>query len=260
MPIYEVQSLDVWGNARDGYEINDQRRIGEIYLRPTDIAEGGDLDIIRNLVNAGYLGEYAPTAFRDGDLLLEVGEEDIEVLELVLEDVEVEPDDDLEQTSGDAVQHEGERPLLHLSHDRQTWNEGNAEPFWKTVEPVMGYHHEDYELHITASYMVDHSTWVDGDTKRENEIPLIIFTVKPMIRGEPTAEGGPDSFQFFFRDKKWKKRIGFDPITSEPIKLSGDQVADLLVSLDKLMEEGPGEDPSVLDPSEYKPYDSDEED
>jgi hypothetical protein len=216
MPLYEVQSLDVWGNARD---------IGEIYLSPTDIAidEEPGRPVMNALVDAGFLGEYAREAYARDEIQVEADEESVQITETVNEEIE------------------GEKPLLNLDRVRLTWNEGLAEPFWSVVIQVPGFHHEDYELHVRASYMVEVLKWQDGYTPRENEIPLLIFYVKPMVNGEPTAEGGPDSFQFYFAEKKWMKRIGFDPITSEPIKLSGDQVADLLVSLDKFMEEGPVE-------------------
>lgn len=45
---YTVMNLDVWGNARDGYETNDEHRVGEI-----EVVEGGD--VVQELVNAGYL-------------------------------------------------------------------------------------------------------------------------------------------------------------------------------------------------------------
>lgn len=50
---YEVISYDVWGNARDGFEVNDVRRTGVIVsIEDTDT----DATINRKLARAGITG------------------------------------------------------------------------------------------------------------------------------------------------------------------------------------------------------------
>ena len=48
---YDVWSLDVWGNARDGFEVNDRQRCGSIMV--SILAE--DKDVIRALKRADLL-------------------------------------------------------------------------------------------------------------------------------------------------------------------------------------------------------------
>lgn len=48
---WEVRSLDVWGNARDGFEVNDSSRVGSI-----EIPEGAtDRDVLKILRDENYL-------------------------------------------------------------------------------------------------------------------------------------------------------------------------------------------------------------
>ena len=52
---YTVCSLDVWGNAEDGYEVNDSFRIGSIEIDQ----DCSDLKVIETLIDAGYLDSCA---------------------------------------------------------------------------------------------------------------------------------------------------------------------------------------------------------
>lgn len=63
--IYRIFSLDVWGNAREGFEVNDWRERGTITL-PIDAS---DTQIIRALKNHGDIGKRIQTrSFHiDGD-------------------------------------------------------------------------------------------------------------------------------------------------------------------------------------------------
>lgn len=64
MPLYRVSTPDVWGNAVEGYEVNDQRAAGEVYVRPGT----GDEELVGVLIDAGHLRPAARQAFRDGAL------------------------------------------------------------------------------------------------------------------------------------------------------------------------------------------------
>ncbi len=62
MPIYEARSLDVLGNPVDGYEVNDYRALGEVYLSPTALETAtSDVEdsnsILRELAAKGWLPE-----------------------------------------------------------------------------------------------------------------------------------------------------------------------------------------------------------
>ena len=50
--MYEVVSLDVWGNRRDGYEVNDAYSTG-VYININE--DTSDADIIKLLKAAGFL-------------------------------------------------------------------------------------------------------------------------------------------------------------------------------------------------------------
>jgi len=67
MPMYEIHSLDVWGNAAEGFEVNNQYRVGEIYLRPHET----ELDIVRQLIGYGSLKPTAEAALRGGTLTVD---------------------------------------------------------------------------------------------------------------------------------------------------------------------------------------------
>jgi hypothetical protein len=48
---YEVRSLDVWGNARDGFEVNNSFRAGHVEVPP----HASDRDFLRALRDGGFL-------------------------------------------------------------------------------------------------------------------------------------------------------------------------------------------------------------
>jgi hypothetical protein len=52
---YEVRSLDVWGNAEEGYDVNDSFSIGTIELSESM----SDKEILQALVKEGYLDDRA---------------------------------------------------------------------------------------------------------------------------------------------------------------------------------------------------------
>ena len=55
MHTYEVFSLDVWGNALNGYDINDWHRVGTVEI-PSDVTD--DAGILRILRKADYLNDH----------------------------------------------------------------------------------------------------------------------------------------------------------------------------------------------------------
>jgi hypothetical protein len=70
MKTFTVWSYDVWGNAREGYEVNDRCKVGKVEIPeealtpPADVMTGeafhawgvaSDKAIVKALVDAGYL-------------------------------------------------------------------------------------------------------------------------------------------------------------------------------------------------------------
>ncbi len=59
MPLYEARSLDVLGNPVDGYEVNDTRRLGEVYIPPhpetqTGLFEAFSQHVLGALADRGW--------------------------------------------------------------------------------------------------------------------------------------------------------------------------------------------------------------
>jgi hypothetical protein len=67
MPLFEVRSLDVWGNAVEGYEVNNSFREGTVRVAP----KSDDLALVKALVRDGHLQPIAIQAFENGDLAVE---------------------------------------------------------------------------------------------------------------------------------------------------------------------------------------------
>ena len=243
MPIYTVSSLDVWGNAIDGYTVNDQFRQGEVYLQPGEDERGTVLALMRD----GYLSDAAEALFASGELQIgdDSGEGHIELVELQEEEFDEE---------GEPVA--GSMPILHLDENRLSYDEGL--PFWRTLERFESKRSGPHLLDVVARY------W--DDTARTHN-PILSFEVT--ARSAPGAERGPhnisDKFQFFLED--WAKerktplapffvgskfvgdkkagRVGFDPWTSDEVFLDTAQVQDLLIALDKFLET---EEPIEVEP------------
>lgn len=228
MPLYEVQSLDVWGNAHDGYEVNDRRSRGLLYVRPGG-EMGGD-DVVTGLIEAGHLNPAAEAAFRAGTLVLNsTGDGTIEISEEVEEPAE--PEEGNENQLVDV----GVRPLLVLVEEKiPHWY---AYKFWSITLPT---DKDEYPLEISANYATVVNRWQDGDNARETEAPVISFKIRAIGAG-PSAV---DRFDFYFLD--WKKDggskrglVGYSPGSGEPVYLTRAQLNSLLVALDKRMEQGP---------------------
>ena len=60
---WDVFTLDVWGNERDGFEVNDRSRCGTITLPPNP----SNPQILSALRTAGLIRRYLKTLTIDGD-------------------------------------------------------------------------------------------------------------------------------------------------------------------------------------------------
>lgn len=87
MPIYFVRRLDIVGNPVDGYEVNDSRDAGEVYIQPqsafrddpTTAAAPYDYAIVEALVDGGLLSnQFALRGLEQGEVTVDHAD-DIEV-------------------------------------------------------------------------------------------------------------------------------------------------------------------------------------
>lgn len=53
MPIYNVGSLDVWGNAAEGFTINNEYKAGHVYIYMGLPGDENDRDVIEALIEDG---------------------------------------------------------------------------------------------------------------------------------------------------------------------------------------------------------------
>ena len=66
--IYEVRTLDVWGNEEDGFEVNDWRKVGQIEV--ADMAT--DEEILDALIGREYLSTRCVDVDDVGDGMIDI--------------------------------------------------------------------------------------------------------------------------------------------------------------------------------------------
>jgi len=72
MPRYEIRTLDVWGNARDGFEVNQTFHEGYLNLARNELeGEGWDQRLVEALVDEGALGAAARELLEEEQLQVE---------------------------------------------------------------------------------------------------------------------------------------------------------------------------------------------
>jgi hypothetical protein len=193
MPRYEVSSLDVWGNAVDGYDVNNQFREGTLLIRPG----AGDADLVKALVDNGYLNRAAIGAFVTGDLevgdnvdFLEISEPD-PTFSAVDENGEARYLDANTRAQAEAQLQDGEqvedvqgmRPVLHLELIQ---GESGAKPFlvklftydqlYRALHEPRGWYPKSAVVELRAvpgkasskDLLVE--SWVNGDYYNELEL------------------------------------------------------------------------------------------
>ena len=66
--LHEILAIDVWGNARDGYEINDEHGTGVIVEIPASASDSEALKLIRKALGhrADARGYHDPIGSEDG--------------------------------------------------------------------------------------------------------------------------------------------------------------------------------------------------
>lgn len=157
MPKYTVTDyFDVWGNAVDGYEVNNQSSGPEVMIR----GEATDEQFVKALIEAGALAKNALALFEDGELMVgDDGGDGIEISEretawsrqeghgdtAYVEDSDAYLAEDYTPEQVAAEEGEGEpddyavvvghRPILGLHPE---YNELDAKPFWRDVVETYG--------------------------------------------------------------------------------------------------------------------------
>lgn len=66
---FEVQTLDVWGNAKEGYEINDVRNTGEVITVPLDFEVKHLVKQLKKLERIGKAYQFRSFDYDDVNLL-----------------------------------------------------------------------------------------------------------------------------------------------------------------------------------------------
>ena len=268
MPIWTVMTLDVWGNAAEGFEINNQFRSGEVYIPPPPPPPAPEADhqptILEALIENGDLNSQALREFEANTLQIEEGDGTIEIsetdTELVVENRHGErrwldysgtleearelateealnPDRDGNllgegERPDDITEAEDQRPLLIL--EAQLTHGGGPDEddvaLWRTT------------IHVPAS---------SGNmTPDEHDLEVVVgYGFRP--RGEWVDnqmlgvevvllnEGRPeasDRFEWHINDWQKKPHLGFDPLTREKLKPTKKQVEEILVATDQFLE------------------------
>lgn len=221
MPVYNVNTLDVWGNAVDGFEVNNQFSAGTVYVPPNG-------DVVQILVDAGHLNESALAEHSADTLQVEHGDGTIEISETQTD--EAAPEDG----EGEMEVVSAQFPLLILEEARLTHDP--MFPVWRTsvkrseLKGVRG-------RRLAFPYTLDVIASLDSPT----EPRVIRFEVSASL--SRTHSGGgrtpeSDSFDFWYADwVRGKGKIGVDLFSSEELDLGADHVR-LLVAIDSFLETG----------------------
>lgn len=244
MPLYEVRSLDVWGNAAEGFEVNDSFRAGEIYIPP-------EADPIPLLVEAGFLEQLALQA--DSGVDFDVGDNTIEITELdreiavasrhgdrwlefpgTLEEAQEEARvGNLELQAGESPEDiywsESLRPLYTLETDAPFTSDVEGTEFWRTRVriPAMpgNMMPDEHDLDIVLGY-----------DSNETNSTVSIVGVDPAAPRRAGEVGPVDRFIWYLGDWLKKPSFGFDPLTREELVPTGRQITEIQVALDAFME------------------------
>lgn len=211
MPRYTVRSLDVWGNAVDGYNINNQFKNGEVLLR----LDASEQEIVEALVHAGHLNKTALEMLKEGSLQVSddsdgetiiITENDADEAVINGETGELEYDAAVDEERGDRVEEVvGEKPLLNLESAYDPENE-QAEPFWRAelTGPTIWELRADRE-HIEGTRETKRGkkgtlrveSWVDGEFFGTFDFPddfeddvVLGIGKEHVLRGQPNEVVG----------------------------------------------------------------------
>ncbi len=211
MPLYSVRSLVAVGNPVDGYEVNDSRAAGEVYIRPWSDEAGPGLEqddpnvreVIGALADAELLGDEA------GPVEVEF-HDSLETEMILVNEPEYAPYLELERQ----ILHGG-GPIIdrtqfwqHEIHRRGGYDESSPFP------------RAPYDIRFVLGY----------DAGRLGVEVLVGASVDP----RPLTQR--DRFEWDLAEWQRRPTFGFDPLTSEEIRPTKKQLAEILVALDQYLE------------------------
>ncbi len=239
MPLYEARSLDALGNPVDGYEVNDTRNLGEVYINPlaaeSMLNEG---NIPYTLVDAGLLGGAVEVDARSSDdvtfvvleeafarswpdggtSFIEVMSQDGRARERMRQKLERELKMNGEGAELEVV--DGYRPVLSLEPQFISDNIAEEE-FWSS----------DPERHLAS--LTHPNGW-------RTYIELAFDEESQRIQARVLVDDGntSDAFEWQFVDWRKKPSLGWDPVSSEEIVPTKSQMEQILVAMDAFLESG----------------------
>lgn len=265
MPIYEARSLDVNGNPVDGYEVNDTRSLGEVYVQPASLfdddmtadAAGWSDAIIAALVDRKWLSVNAPRMLEAGELELEFNDREVTISEFE-EAFVAQLDDALKdrflemvpvpRPTGQRRSHLEDRLADQLEEGEELGEQGGHRPIialeeqW-TTDQIRDGKHQVWEGRVLVPAAGGNMT------PDEHEILIVVMYDEEGARlgidvtvlsrdgmTDPDHVGADDSFEWPLADWQRSPTLGFDPLTSEELEPTKQQLEEILVSLDAYLE------------------------
>ncbi len=252
MPLYLVRSLDVLGNPVDGYEVNDTRSLGELYVRPPFGPEDLGQQILEALEGTRWLDGL------DGVSIEDNGDDDLEVTAaetafVVLGD-EPGPDGGTRFVS----MAEGLPPLTaaltasgasltdRRRYERSRQKAEDQLDLGEVLDVLDGHRPV---LSLEGQFISDSGPrvfWASAkDTKRsENGTQYAVQSLvkfdpeSQRIQVEVLADTVIDYFEWELAEWQRRPRLGFDPIDGLELVPGRGEVAAVLVALDGELEKG----------------------
>ncbi len=242
MPLYTAFSVDVWGNPIDGWEVNAQRELGEIYISTVDEAWRGYADafdqyLVQRLVDRGWLKAGTADLVADGEIFVEDDADgNCVVRSRVTAFAAVEEDQaTIEEGGSGRFISMVEAPHTAAQFDRARQNAAQDLNQGQTLEEVLG----DYPLIELEPQMLtfDQAGSCVFWTQSRKNLKISAEFDEGRIGFVVNTHGQIDRFEWDFAEWRERPRFGFDPITSKELPApTKAQLAEVFVAMDKYLE------------------------
>lgn len=253
MPIYEVRSVDAVGNPVDGYEVNDTRRVGEVYIPPSGeigmqdderVRERYDGQIIGALADAGLLGDHVYGM----PVVEHVNEIEIYEPEVCFagEDqgreryIEMAPAQGVSPAERRRYEAAEDRARRELQGDEELVTIDNLVPilFLEPQELRGEGPTADGTAFWETKVKVDHADNLQSDSHQSR---IILGYADGRLGVEIVAQDGrsplsSDRFEWDLVEWQRKPSFGYDPLTNDELSPTKAQVREILVALDQHLE------------------------
>jgi len=258
MPLYEARRLLTTGNPIDGYDVNDTRPLGEIYIRPEanrQLDQGVNNSLLDLLAEKDWIGrqnvEVVETDM-DGQVTIYLAEEayvginaDGEYRFLAMVDptpARSVREADRRRAAAVRLLEDGEQiavdngggemnPILQL--DPQVLHGGELVNPKKYAPGGRGWSPGTFWEHIEKYTGMERRIFANYDSGR------VGFQIEVWDLDSPVGEHNVDRFEYDIAELQPNMkafRCGFDPHTSEPVVLGKRDMQNLLVALDRELE------------------------